>query len=198
MHFGFIGVAPREADVVDSIPPGYFGGNIDNWRAGKGSRIYLPVSVDGALLSIGDGHFAQSDGEINGTGLECSLTSDIRIRLHKAGAQKPAYLDGLKTPLIETPDEWVIQSFSFPNYLRDLGKNAQAEVYQRSTVDLALRSAFRQTRRFLMDTYDLEEDEALALMSLAADFGVPQVADGNFGVHATIRKYVFKDRPPRG
>ncbi len=197
MHFGFIGVAPREADVVDSIPPGYFGGNIDNWRAGKGSRIYLPVSVDGALLSIGDGHFAQSDGEINGTGLECSLTADIRIRLHKAGAEMPVSLDGLKTPLIETPDEWVIQSFSFPNYLRDLGKNAQAEVYQRSTVDLALRSAFRQTRRFLMDTYDLEEDEALALMSLAADFGVTQVADGNFGVHATIRKSVFRNRPPR-
>lgn len=196
LHFGFIGVAPREADIVDSIPPGYFGGNIDNWRAGKGARIYLPVAVDGALLSIGDGHFAQGDGEMNGTGLECSLTSDIRIRLHKAGAPMHAGLDGLKTPLIETPDEWVIQSFSFPNYLRDLGRNAQAEVYQRSTVDLALRSAFRQTRRFLMDTYALDEDEALALMSLAVDFGVTQVADGNFGVHATIRKSVFRNRPP--
>lgn len=197
MHFGFIGVAPREADIVDSIPPGYFGGNIDNWRVGEGARIFLPVSVEGALLSIGDGHFAQADGEINGTGLECSLTSDIRIRLHKADAPEHRYLEGLKTPLIETPDSWVIQSFSFPNYLRDLGRNAQAEVYQRSTVDLALRSAFRQARRFLMDTYDLEEDEALALMSLAVDFGVTQVADGNFGVHATVRKSVFRDRKPR-
>lgn len=195
MHFGFIGVAPREADVVDSIPPGYFGGNIDNWRIAKGARIYLPVAVEGALLSIGDGHFAQGDGEINGTGLECSLTADIRIRLHKADGETPAFLDGLGTPLIETPDAWVIQSFSFPNYLRDLGKNAQSEVYQRSTVDLALRSAFRLTRRFLMDAYGLTEDEALALMSLAVDFGITQVADGNFGVHATIRKSVFNGGP---
>lgn len=196
MHFGFVGVAPREAGLVDSIPPGYFGGNIDNWRAGKGARIYLPVAVEGALLSIGDGHFAQGDGEINGTGLECSLTGDIRINLHKSAGPLPACVAGLSGPLIETPGEWVIQSFSYPNYLRDLGRNAQAEVYQKSTVDLALRSAFRQARRFLMDVYGLGEDEALALMSLAADFGITQVADGNFGVHTVIGKSVFRERDP--
>ena len=46
-------MAPREADLVDSVPPSYFGGNIDNWRLGKGAAVYLPVSVPGALLSIG-------------------------------------------------------------------------------------------------------------------------------------------------
>ena len=55
-HFGVIGVAPKEAELVDSIPPGYFGGNLDNWRAGKGATIFLPVSVPGALLSVGDPH----------------------------------------------------------------------------------------------------------------------------------------------
>ena len=193
-HFGFIGVAPADADIVDSIPPGNFGGNIDNWRAGKGSRLYLPVAVEGGLLSLGDGHFAQADGEINGTGLECSLTGDIRVRLHKRGAQAPKHLTGLSAPLIETETHWVIQSFSYPNYLTELGREAQSAVYKLSTVDLALRSAFRQTRRFLMDVYDLTEDEALSLMSLAVDFGVTQVADGNFGVHATIEKAIFKGR----
>ena len=193
-HFGFIAVAPREAEIVDSIPPGYFGGNIDNWRAGKGAKIYLPVAVEGALLSIGDGHFAQGDGEINGTGLECSLTGDIRIRLHKAGGPGLTCLRGLGTPLIETDRHWVIQAFSYQNYLRELGRDAQSEVYARSTVDLALRSAFRQTRRFLMDVYALTEDEALSLMSLAVDFGITQVADGNLGVHATIDKAVFAAR----
>ena len=48
-HFGVIGVAPREADLVDSVPPSYFGGNLDNWRLGKGAAVYLPVSVPGAL-----------------------------------------------------------------------------------------------------------------------------------------------------
>jgi acetamidase/formamidase/AraC-like DNA-binding protein len=193
-HFGFVAVAPREDEIVDTIPPGYFGGNIDNWRAGVGAHLYLPVAVEGALLSIGDGHFAQADGEINGTGLECSLTGTVRIRLHKAGTGGPAHLRGLNAPLIETPTHWVVQSFSYPNYFRELGKNAQSEVYRSSTVDRALRNAFRQTRRFLMDVYGLSEDESLSLMSLAVDFGVTQVADGNFGVHATIDKSIFSGR----
>jgi acetamidase/formamidase/AraC-like DNA-binding protein len=196
LHFGFVGVAPSESGMVDSIPPGNFGGNIDNWRAGEGAKLYLPVAVEGALLSIGDGHFAQADGEINGTGLECSLTGDVRITLHKQNDSALPYLRGLTTPMIETNRHWVIQSFSYPNYLRDLGRNAQSDVYARSTVDLALRSAFRQTRRFLMDAYGLSEDEALSLMSLAVDFGITQVADGNLGVHATIEKSLFERREP--
>src|ERR1035437_243667 len=57
-HFGVIGVAPREPGLVDSVPPAYFGGNLDNWRLGKGAAVYLPVSVPEALLSIGDPHAA--------------------------------------------------------------------------------------------------------------------------------------------
>ncbi|WP_287012230.1 acetamidase/formamidase family protein [Actibacterium sp.] len=193
-HFGFIGVAPREAEIVDSIPPGYFGGNVDNWRAGPGSRVYLPVAVEGALLSIGDGHFSQGDGEINGTGLEMSLTGTVRLRLHKAGAQTVPQIRGLSTPLIETPEEWVIQSFSFENHLRDLGRSAQTDVYTRASLDRALRNAFRQARRFLIDTYGLTEDDAHALLSVAADFSVTQVADGNFGVHVSIRRSLFGDK----
>lgn len=197
-HFGFIATAPREMDLIDSIPPGYFGGNMDNWRAGEGARIYLPVSVPGALLSIGDGHFALGDGEINGTGLECSLTGQFRVRLHKSGQSSQNFLSGLNFPLIETRDAWIVQSFSFGNYLRELGHNAQTEVYNKSTVDLALRNAFRQTRKFLMDKYGLREEEALSLMSAAVDFGITQVADGNFGVHATIRKEMFTERGANG
>ena len=193
MHFGFVGVAPREADFVDSIPPGPFGGNIDNWRAGKGAKLYLPVQVEGGLLSVGDGHFAQSDGEINGTGLECSVTGDLRVTLHKANAL-PQFLRGMKGPIIETEDCWVIQSFSYSNYLRELGTSAQSEVYRRSTVDMALRNAFRQTRRFLMDGFGFSEDEALPLMSLTVDFGVTQVADGNFGAHALVKKSLLAKR----
>jgi acetamidase/formamidase len=39
---------------VNSIPPGYWGGNIDDWRIGKGATMYYPVAVAGGLLSIGD------------------------------------------------------------------------------------------------------------------------------------------------
>ena len=53
-HFGVMGMAPKEADIVNSIPPSYFGGNMDNWRVGKGATMYYPVAVPGGLFSIGD------------------------------------------------------------------------------------------------------------------------------------------------
>ena len=83
LHFGAIGLAPAEADIVDSIPPSYFGGNIDNWRIGKGSSMYYPVAVPGGLLSVGDPHAAQGDSELAGTAIETSLTGDFQIVLHK-------------------------------------------------------------------------------------------------------------------
>ena len=190
-HFGFMAVAPREAEIVDSIPPGYFGGNIDNWRATKGTRLYLPVAVPGALFSVGDPHFAQGDGEISGTALELSLTGEFRLVLHKKGKTAKRYLWGLAYPILETPDEWVLHGFSYSNYLRELGRNAQAEVYKNSSVDLAIRNAFRVVRRFLMEAQSLSEDEAITLMSLGVDFGVTQVADGNWGVHAIVKKNMF-------
>ncbi|MCC6780277.1 MAG: acetamidase/formamidase family protein [Hyphomicrobiales bacterium] len=196
-HFGFIGVAPREADIVDSIPPGYFGGNVDNWRAGPGSRLYLPVAVSGALLSVGDPHFAQGDGEVSGTALELSLTGELRLVLHKKDGSNKPFTAGLGAPLLETPDAWVLQGFSYPNYLRELGRQAQSEIYKKSSIDLAMRHAFRATRKFLMEHYRLTEDEAIALMSLAVDFGVTQVADGNWGVHAVIDKRLLAHEDER-
>jgi acetamidase/formamidase/AraC-like DNA-binding protein len=187
-HFGVIALAPREAGPVDSVPPAYFGGNLDNWRLGKGSAVYLPVSVPGALLSIGDPHAAQGDGEIGGTAIECSMTGRFTIVLHKKGGR----FAGLTHPLIETPTEWVLTGFSHPNYLAEFGSRGQGEVYATSSLDLAMKDAFRKTRRFLMEMRGLNEDEAVAVISAAVDFGVTQVVDGNWGVHAIVRKSLFQ------
>jgi len=54
-----------------------------------------------------------------------------------------------------------------------------------------MRDAFRKMRTFLMTTQSLSEDEAISLMSVAVDFGVTQVVDGNWGVHAVIKKSIF-------
>ena len=83
--------------------------------------------------------------------------------------------------------------FSHPNYLAEFGATGQSEVYSKSSLDLAMKDAFRKMRRFLMALKGLNEDEAIALMSAAVDFGVTQVVDGNWGVHATIRKSMFSD-----
>ena len=195
LHFGTMGVVPREEDIVDSIPPSYFGGNIDDWRIGKGGTMYYPIAVQGGLLSLGDPHAAQGDSELAGTAIETSLTGIIRVVLHKKGALAGTVVEDLNYPLLETRDAFVVHGFSYANYLAELGDKAQQEIYSKSSIDRAMRDAFRKMRHFLMTVKGLSEDEAVSLMSVAVDFGITQVVDGNWGVHGTIRKAVFPDSP---
>jgi acetamidase/formamidase len=190
-HFGTMGLAPAETDMVDSIPPSYTGGNIDDWRIGKGATMYYPVSVEGGLLSVGDPHASQGDSELCGTAIECSLTGTFQLIVHKQADLKGGPLEKLNYPLLETKDEFVVHWFSFPNYLADLGAKAQSEIYSKSSIDLAMRDAFRKMRHFLMTTQSLNEDEAVSILSVGVDFGVTQVVDGNWGVHAIIKKNLF-------
>jgi acetamidase/formamidase/AraC-like DNA-binding protein len=193
-HFGVIAVAPAETGLVDSVPPSCFGGNLDNWRIAKGASLYLRVGVDGALLSVGDPHASQGDSELCGTAIECSLTGVFQIVLHKARDLRDQPFADINYPLVETADEWVIHGFSHPDYLKEFGDKARSAIYEKSSLDPAMRDAFRKTRRFLMTAMDLSEDEAISLMSVAVDFGVTQVVDGNWGVHAVIRKSLFAGR----
>lgn len=193
-HFGTMGVAPKEAERVNSIPPSYTGGNIDNWRIGKGATLYYPVAVPGALFSVGDPHASQGDSELCGTAIECSLTGTFQFVLHKKGDLAGTALESLDFPMIETADDWVLSGFSYPNYLADLGPDAQNAIFAKSSIDLAMRDAFRKMRQFLMHGHGLTEDEAISLMSIAVDFGITQVVDGNWGVHAIVKKAIFPAR----
>ena len=191
LHFGTMGLAPKEADFVSSIPPSYTGGNIDDWRIGKGARMYYPVAVDGAFFSVGDPHAAQGDSELGGTAIETSLTGDFEFILHKMRDLGGTVLEGLSHPMLETDALWSVYGFTFPNYLAELGPDGQTTVANHSSLDKAMRDAFRKMRRFLMTVHKMSEDEAISLMSVAADFGVTQVVDANWGVHGSIRKSVF-------
>ena len=62
---------------------------------------------------------------------------------------------------------------------------------QKSSVDLALTDACTKMRHFLMTTTGLREDDAISMISVAGDFGVIQVVDGNWGLHAIITKSLF-------
>ncbi len=82
--FGSIGVAPpRLSGRIDSRAPGAHVGNLDNKELVEGTTLFLPVHVEGGLLSIGDGHAAQGDGEVSGTAIEASLYGTIEIVLHR-------------------------------------------------------------------------------------------------------------------
>ena len=164
---------------------------MDDWRVGKGATLYYPVAVPGALFSVGDPHASQGDSELCGTAIECSLTGTFQLVLHKKQDLSGTALADLQYPLLETQDEWVAHGFSYPNYLAQLGDKAQSEIYSKSSIDLAMRDAFRKMRHFLMTTKGLSEDEAISLMSVAVDFGVTQVVDGNWGVHAILKKAIF-------
>jgi acetamidase/formamidase len=187
-----MGLAPSEADFVSSIPPSYTGGNIDDWRIGKGARMFYPVAVPGAYFSVGDPHAAQGDSELGGTAIETSLTGDFEFILHKKADLAGTNLEGLDHPMLETDHAWSFYGFTYPNYLASLGADAQTEIANHSSLDRAMRDAFRKLRRFLMTVHGLSEDEAISLLSVGADFGVTQVVDANWGVHGTIRKNIFR------
>jgi acetamidase/formamidase len=163
-HFGTMGVAPGAPGRVSSIPPGDWGGNIDNWRIGPGATMYYPVAVPGASLSVGDPHVSQGDGEVSGTALEASLNGLLRLRVRRDM--------GVRFPLLVTPTEWTVHGFG-------------------DDLDEAMAVAAERLLYFLVDHLHLSSDDAYSLMSVACDFTVTQVVDGRLGVHGTVSRQLF-------
>ena len=89
--FGVIGVAPPpENGEQTSVIPRAFGGNIDNKNLGAGAKLHLPVFNAGGLLSVGDGHAIQGDGEVCLTAVETGLRGNIARNVEKRHRYYPA------------------------------------------------------------------------------------------------------------
>ena len=158
---GVIGMPPPEPGIHSTGPPRRWGGNIDYKLLVPGTTLYLPIPVDGALLSAGDGHGAQGDGEVSGTAIECpieraQLTLDLRDDLD------------LRMPVARTADAWVAFGFD-----EDLDTAAQ----------LALDTMLDLMER----EHGFDRGHALALASVVVDLHVTQVVNGAKGVHAVLR-----------
>jgi len=165
---GVIGLAPAEPGEHSTIPPRPCGGNIDCRELVGGSTLLLPVAVPGALLSAGDGHGAQGDGEVSGTAIECpmdvcELTLVLRPEL------------SLTMPRAETP----VGSLTF-GFDADL--NEAMAVALDAMVDL------------LAQRLDVDRREALAVASVVVDLRVTQVANGTWGVHAVLPRGALSGR----
>jgi len=182
-HFGLLGVTPNNDHRVSSIPPSYFGGNMDNWRATTGASIYLPVEIPGAGFVVGDPHACQGDGELCGTAIEFSLTGTFRFTLIKKS--------NITFPIIETNKEWVLQGYTYSDYLKQV-HNPQKNIFKVSSLDKAMRDIYYKTEKFLIDK-NLSQDEAISVMSVGVDFGITQIVNGNWGIHAIIQKSIFSD-----
>ena len=100
---GTVGVAPAEKGTLSIIPPRHIGGNMDVCDLVAGSTLHLPVEVAGALLSIGDTHAAQGDGEVCGTAIESAMDVAVSVELTKGKA--PSYPRfSLPAGTVRTPD----------------------------------------------------------------------------------------------
>lgn len=85
---GTIGLAPADAGLHSVVPPRRVGGNMDFRDLRRGSEVLLPVEVAGGLLSLGDTHAAQGDGEVCGTAIESPMTVTAKIELVKGADLK--------------------------------------------------------------------------------------------------------------
>lgn len=143
---GVIGTAPKSGSMACGYA-GDHGGNIDSKLIKKGSRVYLPVRVPGALLQMGDLHATMGDGEICGTGIEICGEVITKIRVIKS-------LE-LNWPVTETDSNWYV--------------NATGKSY-----DDSLILASKELCRLMKPVYNWDQTDIFIYLSLQADVGINQ------------------------
>lgn len=158
---GCLGVAPASAEVRSTIVPGAFGGNMDSPELRAGATVYLGVNVPGALLSFGDGHYAQGEGEIIGTAVEGAMDVELTVDLIK-GRRTP-------WPRIETADWMMTVGAARP--LED-----------------AARIAFKEMVRWIQETSGLGEMDAYQFVSQNARAPITEIVDPDYTVVVKIEK----------
>jgi acetamidase/formamidase len=164
--FGSIGVAPRpDQGRISSTAPGEHVGNLDNKDLVAGTTLYLPVHTSGGLLSIGDGHAAQGDGEVSGTAIETSLGGTFQVILHRDRT--------LRWPRAETPTHYVSMGLD-------------------PDLDEAARIATQEMIDFLVRDRGMDAADAYVLCSVALDLRITQLVDGTKGVHGMLAKALFR------
>jgi len=164
--FGVMATAPPRAwGTVSSIQPRQFGGNMDNKELVAGTTLYLPIFVDEALFSVGDGHGAQGDGEVCVNAIETGLIGRFRLTVRDDMA--------LAWPMAETPTHVITMAF-------DPDLDDCVVVALRSMLDLI---ELRTT---------LKRHEAYMLCSLAADLRITQVVNDHKGVHVMLEKHYLQ------
>lgn len=157
---GVMGLPPDEPGIHLTTPPRFCGGNIDCKELIAGSTLYLPVTVPGALFSVGDGHGTQGDGEVSGVALECPMER-VDLAFHLRDTQP------LKTPRVRTANAWLTLGFH---------KNLHEATFIALDAMLDLMN----------EQYQIPRAQALALASLVVDLRITQIANGVCGVHASL------------
>ena len=177
------------AEGLRTLPPRENGGNFDVKQLTRGSKLLLPVAVEGALFSTGDGHFAQGDGEVCVTAVERGATAVVRFRVMKgAAASRPFRAPRFSHPGYFAPPEWAapqrfIAAMGMP--IRDDGVN------EGENLTLACRNALLNLIDLLQER-GWSREQAYVLCSVAADLRVSNVVDvPNYVVSALLPEGIF-------
>lgn len=174
---GTIGLAPAEPGSHSIVPPRLCGGNLDIRDLVKGAKLYLPVQVPGGLLSIGDTHACQGDGEVCGTAVETRMAAKAILRLHKG--------DSIPGPMFDMPA--VASDNHNEGYIATTGVGAD------------LMQGAKDAVRFMIDRLrkkaGMDEAMAYALCSVAGQLRISEIVDQpNWVVSFYIPKAIFKSR----
>jgi acetamidase/formamidase len=172
---GVVAVAPAHDESLNTIPPRENGGNVDNKLAQPGSTMLLPVLTEGALLSIGDVHAAQGDGEVCGSAVECQATVTIQVDLMKKHQlpEMAIHLPGALPGSWNTKG-WMVTTSHGPD----------------------LFSASQQAVRYMIDylqrSKGLSPQEAYVLCSACLDLKISEIVDApNWLVSAAFPMGIF-------
>ncbi len=160
MH-GTVGVAPANLEVRSALVPDAHGGNLDTPEMRAGVTCYLGVNVSGALVSLGDGHARQGEGETCGVAVECAMNSVVIVDLIK----------GVPTPWPRLESDTHLMSTGSARPLEDAFRIAQLDLLQ-----------------WVSSECGLSELDAYQLLSQAVESPLANVCDTNYTAVAKIRK----------
>jgi len=171
-----------------TIPPRENGGNMDVKQITKGATLQLPVAVEGALFSVGDGHFAQGDGEVCVTAVEMGATAVVKFKVIKGAGKTLARGPRFRHRDYFAPPEWAapkrfLAATGMP--IRDDGVN------EGENLTLACRNALLNMIDLLQER-GFTREQAYVISSVAVDLRVSNVVDvPNYVVSALIPEGIF-------
>ena len=188
------GAVPARGDAAThglrTLPPRENGGNFDVKQLTNGSRLYLPVNVDGALFSTGDGHFAQGDGEVCVTAVEMGATCTVRFRVHQGEAARR----GIRWPRFAHPDYFTDPRWAAPRrFVATMGMPVDSQgVNHAEDLNLACRNALLAMLDLLGER-GYSREQAYVIASVAVDLRISNVVDvPNVTVSALLPEDIFQ------
>jgi acetamidase/formamidase len=163
---GTVGVAPAGREVRTSLVPDKFGGNMDTPEMRAGTTVFLGVNVEGAMFSLGDGHYRQGEGETCGVAVEGAMDTTLLVELVKGGASPEGFAEW---PRLEHDDDYVVVGSGRP--LEDAWRASQVGMVG-----------------WLGELYGLDRLDAYQLLTQVSESPLANVVDVNYSAVTKVAK----------